>query len=66
MVFLLCPGLLTGPTKGKGVVAVNANDQGGGGEDKNFKYRDKLFGCDGNLKRLSVSREGVGSDYPTE
>ena len=31
-----------------------------------FNYRDKLFGCDGNLKRLSVSREGVGSDYPTE
>ena len=49
-----------------GVVAVNANDQGGGAEDKNFNYRDKLFGCDGNLKRLSVSREGVGSDYPTE
>ena len=49
-----------------GVVAVNANDQGGGAEDKNFNYRDKLFGCDGNLKRLSVSREGVGLDYPTE
>ena len=46
---------------------MNASDQGGGGgEDKNFNYRDKIFGCDGNLKRLSVSREGVGSDYPTE
>ena len=55
--------------KGGGVVAVNANDQGGeggGAKDKNFNYRDKLFGCDGNLKRLSVSRGGVGSDYPTE
>ena len=45
---------------------MNASDQGGGGEDKNFNYRDKLFGCDENLKRLSVSRGGVGSVYPTE
>ena len=45
---------------------MNASDQGEGGEDKNFNYRDKLFGCDGNLKRLSVSRGGVGSVYPTE
>ena len=66
MVFLLCPGYWLVPRRERGVVAVNASDQGGGGEDKNFNYRDKLFGFDGNLKRLSVSREGVGSDYRTE